>query len=105
MQMSPYISHSSWRKNWNVKVLKLHPRLNLPLPYQAYGENELSRRYGKQFSQILNSLSHYVFSCLFRVSCLAFMWIYLAFYAAIPILVLLFINILIFYTQESDKGK
>ena len=80
-------------------------RLNIPLSYEAYAKKDFLRRYEKQCAQILGFLSHFVFSCLFRVSCLAFMWIYLAFYATIPILVLLFINILIFYILESDKGK
>ena len=80
-------------------------RLNIPLSYEAYAKKDFLQRYEKQCAQILGFLSHFVFSCLFRVSCLAFMWIYLAFYATIPILVLLFINILIFYILESDKGK
>ena len=80
-------------------------RLNIPLSYEAYAKKDFLQRYEKQCAQILGFLSHFVFSCLFRVSCLAFMWIYLAFYATIPILVLLFINILIFYLLESDKGK
>ena len=80
-------------------------RLNLPLPYEAYSKNDFFGRYREQSLQILECLPYFVFSCLFRVSCLAFMWIYLAFYATIPILVLLLVNILIFYILESDKGK
>ena len=80
-------------------------RLNLPLPYEDYSKKDFHLRYQTQCSQILGYLPHFVISCIFRVSCLAFMWIYLAFYAIIPILVLLFVNILIFYIQESDKGK
>ena len=97
-----------WIVNVGCAVIILNSitsRLNLPLPYEAYPKKDFFERYNKQSAQILGFLSHFVFSCLFRVSCLAFMWIYLAFYATIPILVLLFINILIFYILESDKGK
>ena len=80
-------------------------RLNLPLPYEAYNKKDFLGRYREQSLQILECFPYFVFSSLFRVSCLAFMWIYLAFYATIPILVLLLVNILIFYILESDKGK
>ena len=96
---------SQEHKNNFISIFLQLFRLNLPLPYEAYSKNDFFGRYREQSLQILEYLPYFVFSCLFRVSCLAFMWIYLAFYATIPILVLLLVNILIFYILESDKGK
>ena len=86
-----------------ITIISTCVRLNHPLPYQAYSQTVFRRRYSRQFSLVLGHLPHYICSSLFRVSSLAFIWIYLALYALIPILVLLLVNILIFYKQEDNQ--
>ena len=86
-----------------LTILSTCVRLNLPLPYQAYSQTKFRRRYAKQLSLVLGHLPHFIGSALFRITSLAFIWIYLAFYALIPILLLLLINILIFYKQDDNQ--
>ena len=103
--ISACIRFDGWKYNIHTVAITFFCRMNIPLPYQAYPLKDFSKRYERQVSHMLGSLPHFVLSSLFRVFSFAFMWIYLAFYATVPILVLLFINILIFYILESDKGK